>query len=93
MKWPRVGHLFNQYVFHGHGHKFCCVHLVTLFLPCPVSPGVGRFTTICSGNYALYNEMYDLNEGIEITDEEVNDKEFISLGVEKDSSDKSLSGF
>jgi len=54
---------------------------------------VGRFTTICSGNYALYNEMYDLNEGIEITDEEVNDKEFISLGVEKDSSDKSLSGF
>jgi len=42
----------------------------------------------------FYNEMYDLNEGIDVIDEEVNDKEFVSLsGEEKDSSDKSISGF
>lgn len=36
------------YMFvHGHGHKFCCLRLVSLSLPCPVSAGV------CSQDYAL----------------------------------------
>ena len=38
---------------HRRGHKFCCVRLVTLSLSCPVSPGVGCFTAICSRDYAL----------------------------------------
>ena len=41
----------------------------------------------------FYNEMYDLKEGIEVINEDVNDKDFASLSAEeKDSSDKSISG-
>ena len=72
---------------HRRGHKFCCG---TLSLSCPVSPGTGRFTAICSKTMC---EVYDLKEGIEIIDK-TNDKEFILLSAEeKDLSDKSLSCF
>ena len=61
---------FLDMFLHGRGHKFCCVHLVTLYYLFPAPSLQARVASQPSARKTMcfYNEMYDLKEGFEIID-------------------------
>ena len=78
----------------GVGISFVVFILLHYLFPAPSLQAWVTSQPSARETMRFYNEMCDLKEGIEVIDEEVNDKEFVSLsGEEKDSSDKSISGF
>ena len=87
-------HVFSISFFTGVGISFVVFILLHHLFPAPSLQAWVTSQPSARETMRFYNEMYSLNEGIEVIDEEANDKEFISLSrEEKDSSDKSISGF
>ena len=87
-------HVFSISFFTGVGISFVVFILLHYLFPAPSLQAWVTSQPSARETMRFYSEMYDLNEGIEVIDEEVNHKEFALLsGEEKDSSDKSLSGF
>ena len=87
-------HVFSISFFTGVGISFVVFILLHHLFPAPSLQAWVTSQPSARETMRFYNEIYDLNEGIEVIDEEVNHKEFALLsGEEKDSSDTSLSGF
>jgi len=87
-------HVFSISFSTGVGISFVVFILLHYLFPAPSLQAWVASQPSARETMRFYSEMYDLNEGIEVIDEEANDKEFISLSrEEKDSSDKSISGF
>ena len=77
----------------GVGISFVVFILLHYLFPAPSLQAWVASQPSARETMRFYNEMYDLKEGIEVINEDVNDKDFSSLSAEeKDSSDKSISG-
>jgi len=86
-------HIYSICFVTGVGISFVVFILLHYLFPAPSLQAWVASQPSARETMRFYNEMYDLKEGIEVINEDVNDKDFSSLSAEeKDSSDKSISG-